>query len=256
MSIIRNPKIITSGLIFAIDATDKSSYSGTGTTWSNIANPGKYDCYFAGTLPTYTASAITASLTTDFARTTPYSQSYFNIQSDSTLNGLLYQDHAIEVYMNPLNLTVPYDVDNSLTNETLAGILTWQGYTSGLFIQSSSNAYDMNYVIWNSSASVDGAGFSLLTYKNKNIHFVATRSGNNFYVYVNGNLSATKLNFTTSAYPYTNVRIGSCSDQTPFVNGFTGASNISYYAMRIYNRTLSENEIKNNYNTMKKRFGV
>ena len=38
MGIARGPKIVTSGLLLALDAADKNSYPGSGTTWRNLAS--------------------------------------------------------------------------------------------------------------------------------------------------------------------------------------------------------------------------
>ena len=32
-----SPRIVTSGLIFVVDAADKNSYPGTGTTWKDLS---------------------------------------------------------------------------------------------------------------------------------------------------------------------------------------------------------------------------
>ena len=37
MGIARGPKIVTSGLVLALDAADKNSYKGTGTTWRDLS---------------------------------------------------------------------------------------------------------------------------------------------------------------------------------------------------------------------------
>lgn len=53
MAIFNNPRIITDGLVFALDAANKKSYSGSGTIWTDIINLN------SGTLtngPTYSSS--------------------------------------------------------------------------------------------------------------------------------------------------------------------------------------------------------
>jgi len=37
MGIARGPKIVTSGLVLALDAADKLSYRGSGTTWRDLS---------------------------------------------------------------------------------------------------------------------------------------------------------------------------------------------------------------------------
>jgi hypothetical protein len=38
MGLIYSPKIVTNGLILALDAVDKNSYPGSGTTWYNAVS--------------------------------------------------------------------------------------------------------------------------------------------------------------------------------------------------------------------------
>jgi hypothetical protein len=37
MAITRGPKIVRNGLVLALDAADKNSYPGTGTTWNDLS---------------------------------------------------------------------------------------------------------------------------------------------------------------------------------------------------------------------------
>ena len=40
MAISRGPKTTTNGLVFCVDAADKNSYIGSGTTWSDVSGNG------------------------------------------------------------------------------------------------------------------------------------------------------------------------------------------------------------------------
>jgi hypothetical protein len=37
MALSRGPKIVTNGLVLAVDAADKNSYKGSGTTWKDVS---------------------------------------------------------------------------------------------------------------------------------------------------------------------------------------------------------------------------
>ena len=43
MPVAGGPKITTTGILLEVDAADKTSYSGTGTTWTNQVRPGTYN---------------------------------------------------------------------------------------------------------------------------------------------------------------------------------------------------------------------
>lgn len=249
------PNTVTNGLILAIDASDKNSYPGTGTTWSNLVQ-NTYDFYF-GRLPTYTSSFNAACITTNFDKTPPYSQSYLNVQNaDPNLLQLLYQDHTIEAYINPKSMSYVYDYNSSLTTEILSSIITWPGYHSGLYQQSASSVYYLVYAITNYTASAQYTLTNMTQYKNKNMHIVGTRSGNTIYLYVNGVLQSSKSNITTSLYPYVNVRIGTAQATPPISTSYSAASNTDFYSIKLYNRYLSAEEVQTNYINMKSRFGI
>jgi hypothetical protein len=88
------------------------------------------------------------------------------------------------------------------------------------------------------------------------MHILGTRTGNNYYLYVNGSLVNSRLNITTSVYPHAAVRIGAAQGLSPSTNPFAAASNTDFYALRIYNRTLSATEVRDNYNYSKTRYGI
>ena len=49
--------IPTSGLLMHLDASNTSSYPGTGTTWTDLTGNG-YNCTFTGTTPTYAGNVL------------------------------------------------------------------------------------------------------------------------------------------------------------------------------------------------------
>ena len=50
------PKTVTNGLVFCVDAADKNSYSGTGTTWNDISGNGNNGTLTNG--PTFNGSNL------------------------------------------------------------------------------------------------------------------------------------------------------------------------------------------------------
>jgi hypothetical protein len=50
MAIFRGPNIVRTGLVLALDAADKNSYSGTGTNWQDLSGGG-YNATMYGSLP-------------------------------------------------------------------------------------------------------------------------------------------------------------------------------------------------------------
>jgi hypothetical protein len=78
MGISRGPKIVSSGLVLCLDAANKLSYPGTGTTWTDLSGTGKNLTLTNG--PTFNAGnmgSIVFDGTNDYAVVNPVSA--FNI---------------------------------------------------------------------------------------------------------------------------------------------------------------------------------
>ena len=54
MGVQYNPGIVTEGLVLSVDAADKTSYPGSGTTWTDLSGNGN-DGTFAGD-PTFNSN--------------------------------------------------------------------------------------------------------------------------------------------------------------------------------------------------------
>ncbi len=56
MAISRGPKIVTNGLVLALDGADKNSYRGSGTTWTDVSGTSKIAVLVNG--PTFSTSNL------------------------------------------------------------------------------------------------------------------------------------------------------------------------------------------------------
>ena len=56
MGLSHSPKIVTNGLVLALDAANNKSYPGSGTTWSDLSNTGKNLTLTNG--PTFSAANL------------------------------------------------------------------------------------------------------------------------------------------------------------------------------------------------------
>lgn len=225
-----NGKIVTDGLVFCLNAADRNSYPGSGTTWTDVSGNA-----YNGTLtngPTYSSTnggAIVFDGTDDYVALTS------NIFSSlSTL--------TIAVWAYPRVLT-----------------------TKGMFFKSSKNfnnqiifEIENSQLHWavqiNGSWSPDGYS-SAAVVANTWQHFAVTVDGSGWKLYINGSQNGgnTQTSNFTSIGTTQNYYIGYSAD------GFYGAGrpldgNIGN--MQIYNRALSASEILQNYNAQKSRFGL
>jgi hypothetical protein len=68
MALSRGPKIVTSGLVLALDAADKNSYLGSGTTWTDLSGNGNNATLI--NTPTYSNNKFYMNGTTQYAEVT------------------------------------------------------------------------------------------------------------------------------------------------------------------------------------------
>jgi len=228
MGIARGPKIVTSGIVLSLDAAEKSSYPGTGTTWRDLSGNSNNGTLTNG--PTFSAANMGS------------------IVFDGTND---YVDMGLSTYCNLINISVSVWV--RVTN------------TSGFFLSryyntTANNGFFMYYDVAATKFSVDGreSGAAYLsrpttnTYPLNNWYNVTwTKSANVWSLYVNGSLDVSSAlgNGTTSF-----------SNNTMWLGGLN-QSNTQYYSsvnlssVVIYNRALTAAEILQNYNATKSRFG-
>lgn len=217
-----------SGLVLNLDAGNIGSYPGTGTTWNDLSGNGNN-----GTLmpavggPTYSSSGG-GSLIFDRVN------DFITFAS----NPLLTNQITVEVWVN-LNSTTPNGVAWILGREGSYRLI----YSSGSFSWVSSTV--------NNGWYTPGTNISASIAATSGIYqVVGTYNGSNIQIYVNGTLRT----------------IGSSISGNILTNGSynlfsSGSGNVDYgkgnlYSHRIYNRALTPEEIQQNFNATRGRFGL
>lgn len=173
-------------------------------------------------------------------------------------SNFLYNDHTWEVWVKIDDIT-PGQYD---ATEGYSGISAYRGYHGG-FMYTSGGLY---YYIWDSVGPTNkqAATWTLGTsgthiVQNNWTQIAITRSGNVFTPYVNGVQLGTGSTITTNTFSGTanTLCIGGINYSTT-----PGSSSYCYYPkntfsnMRMYNRALSAQEIKQNFNALRGRFGI
>ena len=222
--------VIEDSLFLSVDASNSNSYSGSGTTWTDLTGNG-----YNGTLingPTY----------------------------DSNNSGSIVTDGSNDyVLFGPL----PY-VGSSTTN------LTWELWVnpsdSDGNIMSMSNSNPQGG--WNMPPiAASGSKFIAKKWNNNILYSDNTYSQGTWYhvvltwdynnntqsLYVNGVLNDSQSGINYSASGSNNyIFLG---DDNPGANN-TGMFGGKYGEFRIYNKSLSSTEVLNNYNATKSRYGL
>jgi hypothetical protein len=214
--------IITNGLVLNFDASNPSSYVGTGVTINNIAGVGNTGILTNG--PTF-SQLNGGSISFDGSN---------DIIVVGNL-GTFYSQGTINVWFNSRNLSTPlgvfstnYDGFNTNvlrieTGETLGSLKLWvggNGFGGLIFSNISLNAWYFITITWDQST-------------------------NNLSGYLNGILNVSSNAW--SIWPSAFVNLGIGMGYNRYLNG-----NISQF--NLYNRALSSTEVLQNYNATKNRY--
>jgi hypothetical protein len=229
------PKTVTNGLVLCLDAADKNSYPGSGTTWRDISGNNNTGTFTNG--PTFSTDNLGTVLldgTNDYVNV-PYNVS-LNPSSDLSFmiwTKLTVSDSSIR---NPIEL--------SAASDELYFIL-WRADLSpkrwGFGIRQSNNTY--------AETTSTNTNFSINTWYN--IGLIANSSTGLVSLYINGVVDGSiAYNGTLKQNASATLAIGSdAANSRRYWQG--NVSNV-----QIYNRALTATEMRQNYNATKGRFGL
>ena len=235
MSFHYSPRIVQDGLVLYLDAANTKSYPTTGTTWTDLSRSGNNGTLTNG--PTFNSSNGGSIV---FDGVDDYVTGFNSISINTT------SSFAIEFWFNLTAFTDLYP--------TLLQIKTNTTYGCNLTV-----SQNIGYV-----GVIFGSAGNWVRIKTDNVptvgiwnHVVLTYNGlgattnSNYNIYLN----TTNQNLTTaSAFANTNQvnYIGTTNAGARGIDDFTGRIAVC----KIYNRALSAQEVLQNYNATKSRFGL
>ena len=246
---IYGPKIVTSGLILALDAGDKASYSGTGATWNDLSGNGNHATIYNS--PTWNAAGyFVLNGTNNYINTT------------NALNLSSYNKVTVVITFKPN--TYPgsgtpkclFELTNNFNNFS-TGFTSFYNDNSGVgsgavFDISTAIKGNVGYNIgyWNKS------NYNDLGWKNVTYLFDTSQSSTESLLYVQGS-SATATENPNPSYASNNSN--NFANDNFYVGARGGSSyfnDINLSSVLIYNKVLTNAEISQNYNASKGRFGI
>lgn len=219
-------KIVTDGLVLALDAADKNSYPGSGTTWRDVSRNNITGSLING--PTFnTSNGGNFGFVTD---------DYVIMEENSALNT---QTPSVEVWIktNATNQNGFWfekgtvNSQYSLFQEDVR--IVWRQNLATLSSQSTTTAVYLNTTSW--------------------AQIVGTYTSGDRRTYINGVLRTSDTQTGTITTNTNGMSIG-------VYGGFNGVRGYFYNGniaiVRVYNRVLSPSEILQNYNAQKSRFNL
>ena len=222
MGIARGPKIVTSGLLLALDAADKLSYPGSGTTWRNLAS-NNFNCTLTNG-PTFSGANMGSIV--------------YDGVDDSVTCSLVTSD-ANNVTMESWFKATTLPGDRGL-------ILNGNGGSNGYGLQfgACGTAGTTLYVFFGGvSCNVVSYGTLVTNTWYQAVYTRTTSPSTSNILYINGISRSTNTSLNPNA-PAGSTLIGH--------SAFNGNISIA----RIYNRALSATEVLQNYNATKNRYGL
>jgi hypothetical protein len=224
MSAISGPNVIEDGLVLALDAANVKSYPGTGTAWTDLSNNGNNGTLVNG--PTFNSDNL-GSLVFDGTNTR------VTVVHNELLNpGFL----TLEAWIYPqLGMTSWATVCAKVIGNSAAG------YS----LERRSNTSDFSFWVnhWNSYFVLAPMVFDVWQY------IVGTYDGTSVRIYKNSIEINNRDHTLPISHGTENLFIGKHGNLNYYWKG--GISNI-----RIHNRALTSQEILQNYNATKGRFGL
>jgi hypothetical protein len=219
MSFSRGPKIVTDGLVLALDAANTKSYSGTGTSWNDLSGNGNNGTLING--PTFNSDnngSIVFDGVDDYVQTnlnTHYSQ--ITLSTWARRNDTNSFRSLIGKYRGDPPQTESYEL---LFNNS-----------AGIRFHVTTSPIDYNI------STTTGVWYNV----------VGTYNGTTAKLYLNG--TEVSSGNRTAGINSVNFRIGASPRGANYNNG-----NISQVS--IHNRALTAEEILQNYNSTKSRYGL
>ena len=214
------PKIVTDGLVLCLDAADRNSYPGSGSTWYDLSGNGRNATFLDG------ASISNNTFNLDGSSDGAQITSFPGIWNGSvSMEGWFF-----------------FDVTN--TRDILCGT-----YISTLNINFERHTSDRLRIYWNADDNYSATGAAPY---NQWLHIVLIRDKENskLLYYVNGSLNTETSKSVTDYTTVETLRIGRDS-RTDITNMDGKIGNL-----KIYTKALSSTEVLQNYNATKGRFGL
>ena len=226
MAIFLNPRIVTDGLVLALDAGNTKSYSGSGTTWTDLSGGGNTGTLTNG--PTY-SSANGGSIVFDGTN------DYASITGSNTVSSVTFS-----VWLKRNGTQVDFTgIFNSRGTNPVSGMIFAYNYgTLGYNWNDSNQAYYFNSGL----TPPDGAWCMCVV--------TVTPTEAKFYLCQSSGITTATNTMAHGSTTLDALTLG--ADTVGLSRNFNG----SIAQASLYNRALSAEEIQQNFNAFRSRFSI
>jgi|TARA_R100000482_G_C5131823_1_gene152483 hypothetical protein len=232
----RGPKIVTGGLVLAVDAGNTKSYPGSGTTWSDTSGGG-HEGTLSGMGSTHFDSADGGSF--EF-----FGGLYTNNQIDIDIGDSLVKDFTLDFWMKSAA-----DIEGRgaiAFGDTGSGINL--GFIAAYILQTNLCTFWWGTESARTSKQMTAVDLA----DNKWHHIVQNYDGTNAKVYVDTNLvlhDSTTFSGNLRDGISSNLRIGRWRESQT-------TQDMKISAVKVYNKALTASEVKENFDALRGRYGI
>lgn len=218
MGTLYNPRIVTNGLVMYLDAGNTKSYPGTGTTWTDLSGNGRNATKGGSQSPTY-----------------PLWNSSGYFEFTGGINGDNYSRFTV---------TTP------AVNELTVFTFHYSTQAGGHILRHTNDDFQIGPDGYTAGTSYNDISSSRPDTLNTWISDALTFDGRVLTGYRNGSQQSTNTRSSYTSIAGGTLNIGSRSDN--FSAHYVGRIAL----VMMYNKPLSAEEIRNNFNALRGRFGV
>ena len=232
------PKIVTDGLVLCLDAASTKSYPGSGTTWYDVSTIKNNGILTNGaTISSFGGGSIEFDGVNDYV---DLNKAYTGSGEELGIGSFVR--YTLEAWIYPRS-----SQGSSLDADCIIGTTGTGGV--GMQLGSSSSRPIMNY----GARATNNFSGNLFNYNEWTHVCLSRNSTTSCRSYLNGSfdvsLDTGQLDISTSYSPG-EMRIGNASSRVyGYYDGYIAVA-------RIYNTALTDDEVKQNYNATKGRFGL
>ena len=228
-----NPRVITNGLQVYLDAGNSRSYPGSGSIWYDLKGNRNFTL---NNSPVYISTSAGGSI-----GFTAASSHYANATSLQTLS-----NWTVEVWH--YYTAAPVGTYPVIVGQVYPGINNSINFSLGTTTTSSFGTTDMRIGYFTSGAwQQTSSGYAMTP--NRWHHVIGTCDSSNLKIYINGSLQITTAHNNTAVSSTGDILLMKRWDASDFWGGHLST-------VKIYDRALSAQEVLQNYNATKKRYGL
>lgn len=243
MGLSHSPRIVTNGLVLCLDAGNTRSYPGSGTTWTDLSGLNNTGTLTSGpTFSSVNGGAIVFDGVDDYVSITETSgmtpsvltlEIIFEVLSDTnTIYGAAPNTEQYIAFRQNSRATDSYEAYAIVYKESSRQITLVTASAAGI------------YAITNATNNS--------TPLNTKIHLTCLLNTTQQSLYINGVLNAGP----TSKSSGIDYNVGNTLKLGRYATAYDAAFNGRIYSFKLYNRVLSDAEIRQNFNATRGRYGI